>query len=98
LERNMPPGHPIGSRFEIVRRSLTFGIIFVMMVWFVGGAIRFPDSPIHPCPNGYCGKQGQRHTEEEYRLEKLWSRYLIIGWPIGMFALILLNRKSMAQR
>jgi hypothetical protein len=65
-----------------------------MAVWFVGGMIRFPDSPVHPCSTGYCGKQGQHHTEEDYRLHQVWSRYLMIGWPIGMVVLFFLNRKS----
>ena len=80
-----------------LRRPLTWCILAVMGVWFLGGMVRFPDSPIHPCPTGFCGKQGQPHTESDYHLHGIWSRILIFGWPLGMFALALLNWREWAK-
>ncbi len=80
-----------------LRLLLTWCIVAVMGVWFVGGMVRFPDSPIHPCATGFCGKQGQPHTENDYRLHGIWSRVLLIGWPTGMLALALLNWRDMVK-
>jgi hypothetical protein len=49
-----------------------------MIAVFFYGVGRYPDGPIHPCvegenylikyhPDGYCGKQGQPHTADEYQ-------------------------------
>jgi hypothetical protein len=74
-----------------LKRLATGCILAVMIAWFVGGAIRFPDPPMRPCGIGYCGKLGSFHTESDYRLYRIWSQILLLGWPTGMGALILLN-------
>jgi len=65
---------------------------------------RFPDNPIHKCEpsrnyalkvhsDGYCGKQGQPHTEEDYHAFQTWQTTLFIIWPIGIVALGILQRE-----
>jgi hypothetical protein len=68
-------------------------IATVMLVFFAYGIIRYPDGPIHPCPeHGYCGKQGQPHTVQDYDGHMTWQTCLMIGWPLGMLAIFLLKR------
>jgi hypothetical protein len=57
---------------------------------------QFPDAPIHPCVEiagnyaikphlaGYCGKQGQSHTLDDYRAFQAWELAMSIVWPIGL--------------
>jgi hypothetical protein len=71
-------------------------ISMILLLW--GGAIRYPDAPIHPCPTGYCGKHGQHHTEADYRLFRIWDTALWIYWPIAMCALFILNRKELLKK
>ena len=60
-----------------VRQWLARSIMGVMMLWFLGDLVMFPDAPIHRCaeggnyaythhPDGYCGKQGQAHTSVDF--------------------------------
>ena len=74
---------------------LTYIIGVVMVVLFVYGLIRYPDLPIRECPSGYCGKQGQPHTAAEYRAFNAWEITLVIGWPIGIAALLFLQREKL---
>jgi hypothetical protein len=67
----------------------------LMGVVFIYGLIQYPDAPIHPClAHGYCGKQSQPHTQQEFEEFKLWETTLIWSWPIGMLALFLLKEKK----
>ena len=66
-----------------------------VVVLFVYGLIRYPDLPIRECPSGYCGKQGQPHTAAEYRAFNAWQITLMIGWPIGIAALLFLQREKL---
>jgi hypothetical protein len=74
---------------------LTYIIGLVMVVLFVYGLIRYPDLPIRECPSGYCGKQGQPHTAAEHRAFNAWQITLMIGWPIGIAALLFLQREKL---
>ena len=74
---------------------LPYLIGLVMVVLFVYGLIRYPDLPIRECPSGYCGKQGQPHTAAEYRAFNAWQITLVIGWPIGIAALLFLQREKL---
>ena len=73
---------------------LAYIIGLVMVVLFVYGLIRYPDLPIRECASGYCGKQGQPHTAAEYRAFNAWRITLVIGWPIGIAALLFLQREK----
>jgi hypothetical protein len=66
-----------------------------VVVLFVYGLIRYPDLPIRECPSGYCGKQGQPHTAAEYSAFNAWQIALMIGWPIGIAALLFLQREKL---
>lgn len=66
---------------------------------FFHGAYLYPDSPIKPCGDSYCGKQGQPRTEEEYRDFKAWEGQVMIAIPIALIAVAVAfftehNRKS----
>jgi hypothetical protein len=46
------------------RRNTSAVIVTIMLMLFVYGLVRFPDAPLHSCvDHGYCGKQGQPHTD-----------------------------------
>ena len=73
-----------------------------MAALFIYGLGRFPDGPIHKCvpgtayavmqhPSGYCGKQGQPHTVEDYRAYEIWERTFFIVWPVGLASIAALR-------
>jgi hypothetical protein len=74
---------------------LTYIIGVVMVVLFAYGLIRYPDLPIRECSSGYCGRQGQSHTSAEYRAFNAWQITLMIGWPIGMAAMLFLQHEKL---
>lgn len=76
------------------RLVLSASIACSMLLLLVGGGIRFPDAPLKECPGGFCGKAGQRHNEDDYRLFVVWELALLTYWPVGMLALFFLNRKK----
>jgi hypothetical protein len=81
------------ARVNLRRRRTAIAIQAMMGIVFFYGLVRFFDAPLHPCPeHGYCGKQGQPHTEREYKEFEIWQTTLIVVWPIGMLTLYLLNR------
>jgi hypothetical protein len=53
---------------------------------------------IRPCadlashPYGYCGKQGQSHTQIDFHDFELWQTGLFCLWPSGMIVLALLRK------
>jgi hypothetical protein len=89
-------------------RILSGGIVAVMVAAFIYVGVRFPDSPIQKCrpdthyavmnhPIGYCGKQGQPRTEEDFHAFKIWEMTLFTIWPLGIASLAILRyveRKS----
>jgi hypothetical protein len=74
---------------------LSYIIGLVMVVLFVYGLIRYPDLPISECPSGYCGKEGQPHTAAEYRAFNAWQITLMMGWPIGIAAMLFLRHEKL---
>jgi len=88
-------------------RGLLSGLVgCIMAIWFFGGLFLFPDAPIDRCqpethylysthPYGYCGKQGQSHSAADFDRFNIWQDILLFLWPLGMGALILLNRGSL---
>jgi hypothetical protein len=81
-----------------VRLLLTWCILACMFSLLGYGLVRFPDAPIHPCPSGYCGKQGQLRALEDYQGFHFWERALMLGWPIGICLLVILNKGEMLKR
>jgi hypothetical protein len=62
------------------------------------GLVRFSDAPLHTCvDHGYCGKQGQPHTQREFETFEIWQNTLSWVWPIGMVVLYVLNRDRIRQ-
>ncbi|GAB2801244.1 hypothetical protein [Dyella kyungheensis] len=79
------------GRMGTLRKVATWLLGATMACIFVYGLVRFPDSPIHPCAeHGYCGKQGQPHTEQDFRAFSQWDG-LMSYWPVGIIALIVLQ-------
>ena len=75
------------------RRNASAVIVTIMLILFVYGLVRFPDAPLHACVgHGYCGKQGQPHTQREFEAFEIWQNTLFSIWPIGMVVLYVLNR------
>ncbi|MES2834408.1 MAG: hypothetical protein V4707_06870 [Pseudomonadota bacterium] len=82
----------------LVRQLLTYVVMAIMGSWFAWGMIKFPDAPIHLCsaeadyfypshPNGYCGKQGQSHTAEEFGQYRFWEASIFSIWFPGIVLL-----------
>jgi hypothetical protein len=70
-----------------------------MFALFGYGLARYPDAPLHPCTDaGYCGKQGQLHTQRQYDQFRWWQSAFEWSWPIGMLALYLLNQAKFQRR
>ena len=73
---------------------LSWVVASTMICIFIYGIVRFPDNPIYPCTaHGYCGKQGQPHTWDDYVAFEQWSTIMFYLWPTGIISLILLRRK-----
>ena len=65
-----------------------------MILVFVLGVLRFPDSPIHLCAGvQYCGKFGRIHTYDEFLWFSYWKNTLTWTWILGIPSLIFLRRK-----
>ena len=93
----------------LVRQLLTYLIMAAMISWFAWGMIKFPDAPIHLCDsatdylysnhlNGFCGKQGQSHTAEDFRLFDIWQRTLLWIWMPGIAVIALLRATETRNR
>jgi len=81
------------------RRNASIVIAALMGILFAYGLIRFPDAPLHACgDNIYCGKQGQPHTERQFKDFEIWQNTLVWVWPIGLLALYVLNRDRIRSR
>ena len=71
----------------------------MMGILFIYGLIRFPDAPLQACSDhGYCGKQGQPHTERQFKDFEIWQNTLFWVWPVGMLTLYILNRDRIRSR
>jgi hypothetical protein len=69
------------------RKFLAYCICAVMFAASSYGLWRFPDSPVYPCQaHGYCGKQGQRHSLEDFEAFNKWTTIIFWLWPTGMLS------------
>ena len=103
MEAFMPLGENwVSPRAVVVRKTAAAVVAIAMMAWFFGGIIMFPDAPIHLCHPGseysypdhshdYCGKQGQSHTQADFRLFQQWNESLSSVWLPGMMVLVVLG-------
>jgi hypothetical protein len=85
-----------------LRGNLISVIGMIMLVWFAGGLLLFPDGVIHPCkastdyfyvdhPFGYCGKQGQSHTAVDFHRFQVWQTVLFCLLPSGLITIAALG-------
>jgi hypothetical protein len=50
------------------KRNASIVVAIMMGILFIYGLIRFPDAPLQACnDHGYCGKQGQPHTQRQLK-------------------------------
>jgi predicted secreted protein len=99
----MPLKHQWTSERIINARCALISLIaMIMAAWFIGGIALHPDG-VQRCdqnidyyyayhPFGYCGKQGQSHTEAEFRQFEIWRTVLFCLWPLGLAAIAILGR------
>jgi hypothetical protein len=74
-------------------RYVLGAFIVAGFVWFFSGIALFPDAPIRKCASGYCGKQGQSHTERDYERFQVWETGLKFGWPLVIASMWWLGRR-----
>jgi hypothetical protein len=67
-------------------------ILGIMIGLLATVAVLYPDAPLQPCPSGYCGQQGQTHTQADYQRFETLKTALFIVWPVGMLGLFILLR------
>jgi hypothetical protein len=100
--RRVSTGHspdepPLGSELRPMSRGRSIAakaILVSMLCVFFYGFVRFLDGPIQECgQNQYCGKQGQPHTLDDFRVYTFWGRAMFCVWPGGLLALFVLTRK-----
>jgi hypothetical protein len=77
-----------------ILKVVVVAVVTWMLVLFAYGVLRYHDGPIHQCAShGYCGKQGQPHTESEYRQYLEWQTTIEWSWPPGLLVLFLANKR-----
>jgi hypothetical protein len=81
-----------------VCRAVAVALLAIGAVWFCGGLILFPDAPIRACASGYCGKQGQPRTPEDFGHYRIWQWGLTFGWPAVIFGVWWLFPRSGPSR
>ena len=77
-----------------LRTFVSAAVVIAMMALFLYALWRFPDNPQYPCTqHGYCGKQGQPHTREDFEAFTAWSDTVFWVWPLGMLTAFFLKPK-----
>ena len=83
--------NPETLRLGHARKILAYIIGALMLGFFAYGLLMFPDNPIHSCKeHGYCGKQGQPHSQSEFDAFSRWDA-VMAWWPAGIVAIALLR-------
>jgi hypothetical protein len=87
----------IAGAWPTVRRKVWSALLNGVMLFWIGlcaySLIRFPDGPIHPCERSqYCGKQGQPHSEADYREYERLSTNIFGSLPLIFLAGFLRER------
>ena len=83
--------NPETLRLGRARKILAYIIGTLMLGYFAYGLLMFPDNPIYPCKeHGYCGKQGQPHSQNEFDAFLRWDA-VMAWWPAGIVAIALLQ-------
>jgi len=58
----------LGARYALMLIPVCFAATMVWGMW------QFPDAPLRPCAQGYCGKYGALHTLAGYQCYVWWER------------------------
>ena len=71
------------SRGPVVRILLVLTITAFLFAAGTGiyGVYNFPDAPIRQTADGYVGKGGKAHTQEDFDAFNLWKRVLFVAFP-----------------
>jgi hypothetical protein len=81
------------------RNATSLAVLLYLLVLLGFGLVRYPDAPLEPClTSSFCGKQGQPHTEQEYRQFLTWQALLEWTWIPGVLVLFFLNRARIRRR
>lgn len=67
---------------RIYSKTVTWIISAGYVALFGYGFFAFPDAPIKPCPNGFCGKFSSTYSETDYQTFVMWDRSLMIATVI----------------
>lgn len=65
----------IQNFYSVRARWIFTAIIAVISIY---GMMMFPDAPINPCEQRYCGKLGSLHTEAEYQHFVIWAYIYVL--------------------
>jgi len=82
---------------------LLMGLAAVVVVWcaalFAYGFVNFPATPYKPCGgDAYCDKLGRQHSKAEVEAYSHWNRMLLWSWPLGMVAIVAIQRMRSSSR
>lgn len=84
---------------------LPFVLILALAGTLLYGVVRYPDAPLRPAGNGYVGKGGRPHTEEEYEDFTRWESATLIAFPtclalaaVAMVTSFVLRRRASGPR
>ncbi|MGY3449401.1 hypothetical protein [Bradyrhizobium sp. USDA 4353] len=91
------------SRFVRFVKLQLVGIIILFMAAIVVGAKNFPDAPIRPCGEQFCGRSGELHSEMEFKRYRPWERTTLSMLPVmlgsvGLLVWLRRRKKNDVQR
>jgi hypothetical protein len=86
---------PNSSQPSAKQELLSYLIGAVMLLVLIYGCVQFYDASFRDCASGYSGNCGKFHTAVEDRAFGVWQAVVLIVWPIGMGALIFLQRNRL---
>ena len=84
-------------------RRLLMGLAAAVVAWcaalFVNGFVNFPANPYKPCAGiAYCDKLGRQHSPAEFEAFSRWNRMLLWSWPLGIIAILAIQRMRSSRR
>jgi len=83
---------------RICQEFLSYIIGALMLVVLIHGCVQFYDPAFRECASGYFCKCKQFHTADEYRAFRVCQAAVLIGWPIGVGVVIILQRNRWHYR
>jgi len=86
---------PNTSQPSARQELLSYIIGAIMLAVLIYGCVQFYDASFRDCASGYSGNCGKFHTAAEYQAFSVWQTVVLIVWPVGMGALIFLQRNRL---